>query len=48
MIEQPYVLRAVEDGVVTLTLNRPQARNALSLPMLQALDRELAAVAADG
>ena len=48
MTEQPYVLRAVEDGVVTLTLNRPQARNALSLPMLQALDRELAAAAADG
>ena len=48
MTEQPYVLRAVEDGVVTLTLNRPQARNALSLPMLQALDRELTAAAADG
>jgi enoyl-CoA hydratase/carnithine racemase len=34
-------------GVVTLTLNRPQAFNSLSEAMLEALQRELDAVAAD-
>ena len=47
MSEHPCLLRAVEDGVVTLTLNRPQARNALSLGMLTALRNALADVAAD-
>lgn len=41
------VLRADADGVATLTLNRPQARNALSLPMLQALRASLREIAAD-
>jgi enoyl-CoA hydratase/carnithine racemase len=35
-------------GVVTLTLNRPQAFNSLSEALLDALQRELDAVAADG
>jgi enoyl-CoA hydratase/carnithine racemase len=35
-------------GVVTLTLNRPQAFNALSEGLLDALQRELDRVAADG
>jgi enoyl-CoA hydratase/carnithine racemase len=34
-------------GVVTLTLNRPQAYNALSEAMLEALQREIDALAAD-
>jgi len=43
------LLKADKDsrGVVTLTLNRPQAFNALSEAMLQALQRELDALAQD-
>ena len=46
--EEPLVLR-VRDArsVVTLTLNRPQAFNALSQAMLGQLQRELGAVASD-
>jgi enoyl-CoA hydratase/carnithine racemase len=47
MSEAPFVLRADDDGVVTLTLNRPQQRNALSLGMLGALREALGAIAAD-
>jgi hypothetical protein len=45
---EPLVLR-VQDarGVVTLTMNRPSAFNALSEGMLDALQRELDAIAAD-
>ncbi len=47
-IADPYVLNArAANGVVTLTLNRPQQFNALSEEMLEALQRELDAVAAD-
>ena len=48
MNEAPLLL-ATHDarGVVTLTLNRPQAFNALSEGMLDALQRELDAIAAD-
>jgi enoyl-CoA hydratase/carnithine racemase len=47
--EQPLVLRAKDArGVVTLTLNRPQAFNALSNALLAALQAELDAVAKDG
>ena len=43
------VLREVDArGVVTLTLNRPDAFNALSQAMLTALQAELDAIAADG
>lgn len=35
-------LSVLEDGILTLTLNRPEARNAMSDPMLEAMDRELA------
>ena len=31
------LLETIEDGVAVLTLNRPEARNALSQPMLAAL-----------
>lgn len=41
------LLREDADGVTTLTLNRPQARNALSLAMLESLEAALAAVAED-
>ncbi|WP_346297375.1 enoyl-CoA hydratase [Rhodopseudomonas sp. P1] len=47
MTDTPYVLRADDDGVTTLTLNRPQARNALSQGMLEALRGALADIAAD-
>lgn len=42
------VMRRDEGAVAILTLNRPAARNALSVPMLQALGRALDAIAADG
>jgi len=43
----PYVLRADDDGVTTLTLNRPGELNALSEGMLAALQAELDAIADD-
>jgi enoyl-CoA hydratase/carnithine racemase len=46
--EQPVVLRSQDArGVVTLTLNRPQAFNALSETMLSQLQRELDAIRQD-
>ncbi|HSQ02797.1 MAG TPA: enoyl-CoA hydratase-related protein, partial [Burkholderiales bacterium] len=45
--DTPLVLRAVADGVATLTLNRPQQYNALSLAMLDELHRALQEVARD-
>src|SRR4051812_16369364 len=36
-----------DDGLATLTMNRPEARNALSMALMGALRRELEAVAAD-
>ncbi|HVI50581.1 MAG TPA: enoyl-CoA hydratase [Candidatus Sulfotelmatobacter sp.] len=47
MTDIPYLLRSDDQGVATLTLNRPQARNALSLGMLKALRAELAAISGD-
>lgn len=48
MTEQPLVLREKDSrGVVTLTLNRPAAFNALSEAMLTALQAALDVVAAD-
>ena len=42
------VLKTMDDrGVVTLTMNRPEAFNALSEAMLEALQRELDAIGAD-
>jgi len=41
------LLARVEDGVAVLTMNRPERRNAFSLPMLGALGRLIPAVAAD-
>ena len=46
--DDPIVLRSADArGVVTLTLNRPQAFNALSEAMLSALQREFDGLAAD-
>jgi enoyl-CoA hydratase/carnithine racemase len=47
MNEIPFVLRSDDDGVTTLTLNRPHSRNSLSLGMLQALSAELAGIKGD-
>ena len=47
MSDTPLVLRHDDNGVTTLTLNRPQARNALSQGMLRALLDVFAAIAAD-
>ena len=41
------LLRRDADGIAWLTLNRPQARNALSVALMRALDAELAAIAGD-
>lgn len=45
--EAPYVLRREEGGVATLTLNRGERMNPLSLAMIAALERELDALAVD-
>ena len=47
MTNSSDLLRDDQDGVATLTLNRPRARNALSLGLMQALDAELIAIATD-
>ncbi|MEE7504223.1 enoyl-CoA hydratase [Methylobacterium sp. C33D] len=45
--EAPVLLRSDADGVATLTLNRPQARNALSMALMGALLAQLDAIRAD-
>ena len=47
MSEQALVLRLDSDGIARLTLNRPAARNALSRPMIAALQAEFDRIAAD-
>ena len=44
---EPLVLRQDRDGIASLTLNRPQARNALSVGLMSALQKELDAIHAD-
>lgn len=46
-IQEPIVLKTQENGIVYLTLNRPQARNALSQIMIDTLQEELDIVASD-
>ncbi|MGE5548476.1 MAG: enoyl-CoA hydratase [Solirubrobacterales bacterium] len=41
------LLTSIDNGVATLTLNRPQARNALSTAMMSAIEAALANVGAD-
>ena len=43
----PLLLRSERKGVVTLTLNRPAARNSLSIGLMTALEEALAAIAVD-
>lgn len=43
----PLLLRNDADGICTLTLNRPQARNALSRPLMTALQSELDRISED-
>lgn len=45
--EEPILLRADAAGTATLTLNRPGARNALSMALMAALQDELEAIALD-
>ncbi len=45
--ERPLVLRSIEEGVLTLTLNRGERFNPLSASMIAALDAELETAAAD-
>ena len=45
--EGALVRRRDEAGIAWLTLNRPGARNALSVPLMTALEGELAGLAAD-
>ena len=47
MKDIPFILRSDAAGIRTLTLNRPQARNALSHGMLQALLAEFEGIATD-
>jgi 2-(1,2-epoxy-1,2-dihydrophenyl)acetyl-CoA isomerase len=42
-----HLLAEIDDGVAVLTLNRPERRNAFSLPMIEALGRVLASVETD-
>lgn len=45
--DEPILLREDVDGIATLTLNRPQARNALSLGLMGALQDALDAIRDD-
>ncbi len=46
-VEQPALLRHDVDGVAWLTLNRPAARNALSVALMSSLTETLDAIAVD-
>ena len=46
-LDAPFLLRSDDDGVTTLTFNRPNEMNALSQEMLAALQCELDAIAKD-
>ncbi len=46
--QEPVLLRQDDAGVATLTLNRPGARNALSVALMCALEEELEAISGDG
>ena len=43
----PVLLRERRDGIATLTLNRPEARNALSEALISSLSMEFDAIAKD-
>lgn len=45
--DAPLVLREDSEGVATLTMNRPNKRNALSVALMSALEAEIATIATD-
>jgi enoyl-CoA hydratase/carnithine racemase len=47
MTNHSLLLRNDRDGIATLTLNRPTARNALTVALMESLDVTLSAIAAD-
>ncbi len=47
-MEETPVLAALDGGVLTLTLNRPQRLNAMSQPLIAALKEQIARAAGDG
>lgn len=47
MSNEPPLLRHDHDGIAWLTLNRPAARNALSMPLMTALEAALDGIEAD-
>lgn len=47
MNDQPLIIRTLDEGVATLELNRPEARNALSIPLRTELAGAIAAADAD-
>ena len=46
-MDEPVVLRGDAGGVATLTLNRPKARNALSVELMAALQEQLGSIDRD-
>jgi enoyl-CoA hydratase/carnithine racemase len=44
---EPLLLRRDEDGIAFLTMNRPQARNALSVALMEAMQGAIDAIAKD-
>ncbi len=47
MVDLPLLLRADASGIATLTLNRPEARNALSTALMSEIEAELERLATD-
>ena len=45
--KSPFVLSSIADGIATLTLNRPERFNPLSLDMISAIQTELDVIASD-
>ncbi|HTH17181.1 MAG TPA: enoyl-CoA hydratase-related protein, partial [Magnetospirillum sp.] len=46
-MSEPILLTENQDGVATITLNRPQARNALSIELMTEIEAALVRLAAD-
>src|SRR6516225_10013370 len=46
-LNEPILLRQDRDGISTVTLNRPQARNAISIALMEELSAALATLARD-